>query len=77
MVRGRGRKPKLTPAQKTLLFLFARLSDRSNRDMEALLALLGFVFGVDVSYKTLERLYSDEEVALVLHNLFSVRVGAG
>lgn len=70
VVRTRGRPPKLTPAQKTMLFLYTRLSDHSNRDMEAILALLGPVFGVEVSYKTIERLYSDEEVELVLHNLF-------
>lgn len=68
--RTRGRPPTLTPEQKTMLFLFARLTERSNRDMEALLTLLGPAFGVEVSYKTIERLYSDEEVALVLHNLF-------
>ena len=28
------------------------------------------VFGVDVSYKYIERLYSDPEVKLALHNLF-------
>lgn len=66
----RGRKQKLDPAQKTMLFLFARLTEKSNRDMEAILSLLGPVFDVDVSYKTIERLYSDEEVEMVLHNLF-------
>ncbi|KXB03127.1 transposase [candidate division MSBL1 archaeon SCGC-AAA261F19] len=66
----RGRKPELSPAQKTMLFLFARLTQKSNRDMEAMLALLGPVFDVEVSYKTIERLYSDDEVELVLHNLF-------
>ncbi|KXB07185.1 transposase [candidate division MSBL1 archaeon SCGC-AAA382C18] len=66
----RGRKQKLDPEQKTMLFLFARLTEKSNRDMEAILSLLGPAFGVDVSYKTIERLYSDEEVKMVLHNLF-------
>ncbi len=66
----RGRKQKLDPEQKTMLFLFARLTQKSNRDMEAILSLLGPAFGVDVSYKTIERLYSDEEVKTVLHNLF-------
>jgi len=28
------------------------------------------LFGVDVSYKYIERLYSDPEVKLALHNLF-------
>ncbi|KXA93429.1 transposase [candidate division MSBL1 archaeon SCGC-AAA259E19] len=66
----RGRKQKLDPAQKTMLFLFARLTQKSNRDMEIILSMLGPVFGVNVSYKTIERLYSDEEVRMVLHNLF-------
>jgi len=68
--RGRGRKPKLDPEQKTMLFLFARINDKSNRDMESTLALLGPAFDVEISYKTIERLYSDQEVKLVLHNLF-------
>jgi len=65
IVRGRGRKPDLTLAQKTMLFLYVELTQRSNRDMAALLALLGPIFGVQVGYKTIERLYSDEEVTLV------------
>jgi len=70
--RTRGRPPALDPAQKTMLFLFARLTERSNRDMEALLSLLGPVFGVEVSYKSIERLYSDEAVELVLQNVFTL-----
>lgn len=38
--------------------------------MADLLAFLGPVFDVSVGYKTIERLYSDEEVELVLTNLF-------
>ena len=71
----RGRKQKLDPEQKTMLFLFARLTQKSNRDMEAILSLLGPAFGMDVSYKTIERLYSDEEVKMVLHNLFLLLLG--
>lgn len=67
--RGRGRPPSLEPDQKTLLFLFALLTQRSNRDMEALLMLLGPVFELSTSYKTIERLYSDDEDELVLYNL--------
>ncbi|MEA1993599.1 MAG: hypothetical protein U9N35_04305 [Euryarchaeota archaeon] len=67
VVRAQGRRPKLNPEQKAMLFLFTRLNQKSNRDMEAMLALLGS-FGVEVSYKTIERLYSDEEVELVLHS---------
>ncbi|RLJ01010.1 MAG: hypothetical protein DRP06_00430 [Candidatus Aenigmatarchaeota archaeon] len=53
-----------------MLFLFARLMNKSNRDVEDILELFEPFFGISVSYKTIERLYSDEEVKLVLHNLF-------
>ena len=38
--------------------------------IEELLELFEPLFGLKVSYKTIERLYSDEEVKLALHNLF-------
>ncbi len=64
-------RPKSTDAvQRTMLFLFARLMNKSNRDVEEILELFEPLFGFKVSYKTVERLYSDDEVKLVLHNLF-------
>jgi len=65
-----GRPEKLDPAQKTMLFLFTRLMNKSNRDMELIVELLSPLLKEDVSYKYIERLYSDEEVMMVLHNLF-------
>ena len=65
-----GRPKNLNLTQRTMLFLFARLMNKSNRDVEDILGLLEPIFGISVSYKTIERLYSDEEVKLVLHNLF-------
>jgi transposase len=67
---GAGRPRKLNLTQRTMLFLFARLMNKSNRDMEEVLILLRPLFGFEVSYKSVERLYSDEEVKLALHNLF-------
>ena len=61
---------KLDLAQRTMLFLFARLCGKSNRDMEVMLILLKPLFKIEISYKTIERLYSDEEVKACLHNLF-------
>lgn len=66
---GAGRPKGLGPVQRTMLFLFARLMDKSNRDTEELLELFEPLFGFKVSYKSVERLYSDEEVELVLYNL--------
>lgn len=67
---GGGRPRKLDLAQRTMLFLFARLMNKSNRDVEDVLMLFAPLFGFDVSYKSVERLYSDEEVRLALYNLF-------
>ena len=70
--RTRGPEKELDLVKRTTLFLFARLMNKSNRDMEDILILLQLLFGSPVSYKTIERLYSDEEVKLVLHNLFQL-----
>jgi len=65
-----GRPKKVDLEKRVMLFLFARLMDKSNRDVEELLELFEPLFGIKVSYKTIERLYSDEEVKIALHNLF-------
>lgn len=67
---GAGRPKELDAVQRTMLFLFARLMNKSNRDVEEVLVLFEPLFGFEVSYKSVERLYSDEGVRLVLHNLF-------
>jgi len=69
---GAGRPRRLDPVQRTMLFLFARLMNKSNRDTEELLELFEPLFGFKVSYKAVERLYSDEEVELVLYNLLKL-----
>jgi len=68
--RPTGRPRGLSLARRAMLFLFARLMNKSNRDVEEILELFGPLFGFRVSYKYVERLYSDEEIRLVLHNLF-------
>jgi len=65
----RGRIPILTLKQKTLLLLLKELIGKSNREMEFLCLVFGCLNGVYVSYKTIERLYSDDKVYLVLNKL--------
>lgn len=65
-----GRPKQADLVQRTMLFLFARLMNKSNRDVEDVLWLFKPLFGITVSYKSIERLYSDDEVQAVLHNLF-------
>ena len=68
--RAGGQRKRIDVWKRTMLFLFTRLMNKSNRDMEDLLVLFEPLFGVKVSYKSIERLYSDPEVKTVLHNLF-------
>lgn len=67
--RERGRKPELKPNEKLRLMLIHQLFGKSNRIMSYMLLLFSLMTGIDVSYKTIERLYSDEETQLALHNL--------
>jgi transposase len=65
----RGAKSVLTLEQKVLALLLKHLIGKSNREMSFMLIIFSWLTEVDVSYKTIERLYSDQEVILVLHNL--------
>jgi len=65
----RGSKPLLTLEQKVLALLLKHLIGKSNRNMSLMLIIFSWLTDVDVSYKTIERLYSDQEVVLALHNL--------
>lgn len=64
-----GRNHALSLKQRTVLLLVKHLFAKSNREMSIMLTLFSLLSDVDVSYKTIERLYSDEEIAVVLHNL--------
>lgn len=65
-----GRPPKLDLEKKVNLFILVRFLNKSNRLAEESLQYFQPLFGVDVSYKYIERLYSDPEVKLALNNLF-------
>ena len=49
--------------------------NKSNRDVEELLLLFEPLFEFEVSYRYIERLYSDDVVKLALHNLFVLLLG--
>jgi len=65
----RGNNPILTLEQKVLALLLKHLIGKSNREMSFMLIVFSWLTNMEVSYKTLERLYSDQEVILALHNL--------
>jgi len=65
-----GRPRKLSLKERVTSLLLKSLFQQSNRRMCGLLMLFHSFGGVDVSYKTIERAYSDELVRLILHNAF-------
>ncbi|MDP2907968.1 MAG: ISNCY family transposase [Nanoarchaeota archaeon] len=65
----RGAKPVLNVEQRVLALLIKHIIGKSNRNMSAMFVVFSLLSGIDVSYKTVERFYSDPEVIAVLHNL--------
>ena len=71
IAKSAGRPKKLNLVKRTHLFFLTRVLNKSNRDTKALLgSLLDPFIEDEISYKYIERLYSDEEVEMVLHNVF-------
>jgi len=68
----RGAKPSLTVEQRTLALLIKHIIGKSNRNMAAMFTIFSLLSDIDVSYKTVERFYSDPEVSVVLHNLHAL-----
>jgi transposase len=64
-----GRPDSLSLEQRVKLLLIKQLVGESNRMFANMLDVFSMLSGIEVSYKTVERLYSDEEVMMALHNL--------
>ncbi len=69
IIHGPGHPHSLSLEQRVKLLLIKQLVGESNRMFANMLDIFSMLSGVDVSYKTVERLYSDEEVVLAIHNL--------
>ena len=72
VIKKKGRHKSLNPKQKLTLILIKQLVGKSNRMMAYMIDIFSMMNRVDVSYKSVERLYSDEEVYLSLSNLFAL-----
>lgn len=68
----RGAKPLLTIEQRVLALLIKHIIGKSNRNMSAMFTIFSLLSNIDVSYKTVERFYSDPEVITVLYNLHAL-----
>ena len=62
--KGRGARKKLSLKQRVILLLLKEMFGKSNRMMASMLAVFSLLSDIDVSYKTIERLYSDTEVEM-------------
>lgn len=69
-----GRPAKFSLQQKTVALLLKSIFEEHNRPMAGLMSLFGAFCGVDISYKTIERLYSDELVRMAIHNMFVISI---
>lgn len=65
----RGKRFQLSVKQKVTLLLIKHLMGKTNRPMACMLCLFSLLSDINLSYKTVERLYSDDEVEMALHNL--------
>jgi len=70
LYRGKGDKPSLRIEDRLRLLLISQLAGKSNRMMAYMTSLFAVITGIDRSYKTIERLYSDKEVEIALFNLW-------
>ena len=66
---GPGHPHSLSLEQRVKVLLIKQLVGKSNRTFSSMLVIFSMISGIDVSYKTIERLYSDDEVILAIHNL--------
>jgi hypothetical protein len=69
MYTGAGRPSIINLELKVKLLLIKQLVGESNRMFSGMLDLFSLLSGIDISYKTIERLYSDNIVNMALHNL--------
>lgn len=67
-----GRPEKLTLEQRVKILLIQRYMQRSNREMSEMLMLFAYLQNIDISYKTIERLYDDERIKIILFNMNSL-----
>lgn len=68
--RGKGDKSSLQIDQKLRLILISQLAGKSNRMMAYMTELFSVITGINRSYKTIERLYSDKELEIALFNFW-------
>jgi len=70
----RGAPPKVSPDKKAMIILLKTIFQLSNRQMSNFLIFFTLLTDIDISYKTVERAYSDPLVQMIIHNMFMILV---
>ena len=70
----RGRPRDITVPKKILILLLKEIFQLSNRKMANFLMFFTVLSGIDTSYKTVERIYSDPIVRMTIHNMYAILV---
>ena len=69
-----GRPPTTSAKRKALVLLAKDLVQFSGRKMADLLPLFALFDNVELSYKTIQRAYSDPMIRMIIHNMFIILV---
>lgn len=72
--KGKGADPKISVPKKIMILLLKDIFQLSNRKMANFLAFFTALSGIDISYKTVERIYSNELARMTIHNTFLLMV---
>jgi len=70
----RGSPPKVSPEKKAMIILLKTIFQLSNRQMSNFLFFFSMLTDIDISYKTVERSYSDPLVQMIIHNMFMILI---
>ncbi len=72
IIHGPGHPYSLSLDQRVKLLLIKQLVSEFKGMFANMLAVFSMLSGIDVSYKTVKRLYSDDEVIIAIHNLHAL-----
>ncbi len=67
-----GRPAKINEKQKLSILLLKEIFHLSNRRMSNFLSFFKLLTGIEISYKTVERTYSDPILIMMMHNIFVI-----
>ena len=68
----KGHPHALSLQDRVKILLIKELVDESNRMFANMLDIFSMLSGMDISYKSVERLYSDDHVVIAIHNLHAL-----